>query len=160
MKLVKTASGKEQLKISKFEWKAIGKQAGWDKEAVGEDAGNNAANAEAIKVQDFSMRLRNALKTGVKEAGIPGVTYQKAAALIGSFLVQLESLSIPISQVKQQITTLAEEVAQPVPQATQATQQVAPQQATQQATPQQATQQVAPQQATQQAVPASGVVTR
>jgi len=29
MKYIKTASGKTQLKISKSEWKAIGKKAGW-----------------------------------------------------------------------------------------------------------------------------------
>ena len=30
MKLTKTASGKTQLKLTKAEWKAIGKRAGWD----------------------------------------------------------------------------------------------------------------------------------
>jgi len=33
MKLVKTASGKQTIKISKTEWKSIGKKAGWLKEA-------------------------------------------------------------------------------------------------------------------------------
>jgi len=33
MKLVKTASGKQTIKISKSEWKAIGKKAGWNKTA-------------------------------------------------------------------------------------------------------------------------------
>jgi hypothetical protein len=33
MKLVKTASGKQQIKISKSEWEALGKKAGWIKEA-------------------------------------------------------------------------------------------------------------------------------
>jgi len=33
MKLVKTASGKKQLKISKKEWESIGKKAGWMKVA-------------------------------------------------------------------------------------------------------------------------------
>jgi hypothetical protein len=38
MKLVKTASGKRQIKISKKEWMDIGKTAGWMKEAQYEDA--------------------------------------------------------------------------------------------------------------------------
>jgi len=29
MKIVKTASGKQTIKMSKNEWKAIGKKAGW-----------------------------------------------------------------------------------------------------------------------------------
>ena len=33
MKLVKTASGKQTIKMSKKEWKDIGKKAGWMKEA-------------------------------------------------------------------------------------------------------------------------------
>ena len=33
MKLVKTANGKKQIKISKSEWKSIGKKAGWMKKA-------------------------------------------------------------------------------------------------------------------------------
>ena len=33
MKLIKTASGKRQLKISRKEWEKIGKQAGWRKQA-------------------------------------------------------------------------------------------------------------------------------
>jgi len=36
MKLVKTASGKQTIKISKAEWKAIGKKAGWMKAAYEE----------------------------------------------------------------------------------------------------------------------------
>jgi len=30
MKLIKTASGKKQIKINKSEWESIGKTAGWD----------------------------------------------------------------------------------------------------------------------------------
>ena len=33
MKLIKTASGKKTIKISKREWQAIGKKAGWMKTA-------------------------------------------------------------------------------------------------------------------------------
>jgi len=33
MKIIKTASGKKKIKISKLEWKSIGKQAGWMKGA-------------------------------------------------------------------------------------------------------------------------------
>jgi hypothetical protein len=36
MKLVKTASGKKQIKISKSEWENIGKTAGWMKQAQSE----------------------------------------------------------------------------------------------------------------------------
>tara|TARA_R110000824_G_scaffold148242_3_gene317857 strand:+ start:43629 stop:43919 length:291 start_codon:yes stop_codon:yes gene_type:complete len=32
MKIEKTASGKEQIRMSKKEWQAIGKKAGWGKE--------------------------------------------------------------------------------------------------------------------------------
>jgi len=34
MKLIKTASGKKKLKISKKEWTSIGKKAGWMKEST------------------------------------------------------------------------------------------------------------------------------
>lgn len=34
MKLIKTASGKQQIKMSREEWESIGKTAGWDKEEV------------------------------------------------------------------------------------------------------------------------------
>jgi len=30
MKIITTASGKQQIKISKSEWEAIGRKAGWD----------------------------------------------------------------------------------------------------------------------------------
>jgi len=33
MKIIKTASGKQQIKISKTEWTSIGKKAGWMKKA-------------------------------------------------------------------------------------------------------------------------------
>ena len=35
MKLIKTASGKSKIKISKKEWQSIGKKAGWTKESQG-----------------------------------------------------------------------------------------------------------------------------
>ena len=35
MKLVKTASGKQTVKISKSEWESIGRKAGWMKESAG-----------------------------------------------------------------------------------------------------------------------------
>ena len=34
MKIIKTASGKKRIKISKSEWKSIGKQAGWMQEEM------------------------------------------------------------------------------------------------------------------------------
>ena len=37
MKLIKTASGKQTVKMSKVEWQSIGKTAGWMKEAEGGD---------------------------------------------------------------------------------------------------------------------------
>lgn len=38
MKLVKTASGKQKIKMSKSEWESIGKTAGWiKKNAISED---------------------------------------------------------------------------------------------------------------------------
>ena len=37
MKIIKTASGKKRIKISKKEWKAIGKKAGWMKTAINGD---------------------------------------------------------------------------------------------------------------------------
>jgi len=36
MKLIKTASGEKQIKMSKKEWQSIGKKAGWMKSASGE----------------------------------------------------------------------------------------------------------------------------
>ena len=39
MKLIKTASGKKTIKMSKKEWQSIGKKAGWMKKALYSDSG-------------------------------------------------------------------------------------------------------------------------
>ena len=60
MKLVRTASGKKQLKMSKKEWTSIGKKAGWMKKKAGLYGWE--------KAQENSMAF---LKNICKENGIP-----------------------------------------------------------------------------------------
>ena len=45
MKIVKTASGKKTIKISKKEWQSIGKKAGWTKTAQAGDLAGDLANS-------------------------------------------------------------------------------------------------------------------
>jgi len=52
MKLVKTASGKTTIKMSKKEWTDLGKQAGWIKEASNWDAIN----------QEFSQSVQKSIE--------------------------------------------------------------------------------------------------
>jgi len=56
MKLVKTASGKQTIKMSKPEWQSIGKKAGWMKKAMWDDAGDRAAEDD----EAYSMVLEKA----------------------------------------------------------------------------------------------------
>jgi hypothetical protein len=44
MKLVKTASGKQTIKISKKEWQSIGKKAGWMKKAMWDEGEERAGD--------------------------------------------------------------------------------------------------------------------
>jgi len=52
VKIIKTASGKSKIKISKKEWQGIGKKAGWMKEAMGEDAIYMSSIGELIREED------------------------------------------------------------------------------------------------------------
>jgi len=47
MKILKTASGKQTIKISRKEWELIGKKTGWVKKA--QDYGDNNVNYESVK---------------------------------------------------------------------------------------------------------------
>jgi arsenate reductase-like glutaredoxin family protein len=48
MKLVKTASGKKQIKMSKKEWQNIGKKAGWMKKAEIESTGSIKSDLKSM----------------------------------------------------------------------------------------------------------------
>ena len=56
MKLIKTASGKQVIKISKSEWETIGQKNGWIKEA-----------REIVKYEDAMLTLKN-LEEGREDA--------------------------------------------------------------------------------------------
>lgn len=77
MKLVKTASGKKKLKISKKEWKNIGKKNGWMKEAYHNEI--KSSNQESANSKDVSISVfqENMLKTWTKNAGKFNPKYNK-----------------------------------------------------------------------------------
>tara|TARA_R110000824_G_scaffold148242_3_gene317859 strand:+ start:44304 stop:44543 length:240 start_codon:yes stop_codon:yes gene_type:complete len=55
MKIVKTASGKKQIKMSKKEWQSIGKKAGWfDKKDTCEE---NTCNTSFSTISDEDLLL-------------------------------------------------------------------------------------------------------
>jgi hypothetical protein len=71
MKLEKTASGKQTLKISRAEWKAIGKAAGWMLDLEDRDVVEREERAErARQREELSVRLRDnavkAIRNGLK----------------------------------------------------------------------------------------------
>lgn len=55
MKLIKTASGKQRIKISKSEWKAIGKEAGWGNEGLEDES--PFGSFERMRYEDEKDRL-------------------------------------------------------------------------------------------------------
>lgn len=61
MKLVKTASGKQQIKMSKSEWEDLGKKAGWTKEA--QDAGDEVI----LKLRGGIDKLENTFKEVISD---------------------------------------------------------------------------------------------
>jgi len=77
MKLVKTASGKKKLKISKKEWKNIGKKAGWMKVAYHDEI--KPSNHESASPKDMSIGVfqENMIKTWTKDAGRFDPKYNK-----------------------------------------------------------------------------------
>jgi len=54
MKLIKAASGKRQIKISKKEWEGIGKKAGWIKKKAGQQDINQLIDESLRIVQDLN----------------------------------------------------------------------------------------------------------
>ena len=63
MKLIKTASGKKKIKISKKDWASIGKKAGWFEGEQSEDAtGYDAVNDIMDKAINNSSMFREMLK--------------------------------------------------------------------------------------------------
>ena len=64
MKLVKTASGKKKITLSKSEWENIGKQAGWVKEAsTDQDIDDLRANKERKIEEILFRRLQDKMHT-------------------------------------------------------------------------------------------------
>ena len=57
MKVIKTASGKKQIKISKKEWQSIGKKAGWMRKAQYEDQEGDKADKIYDEYFDFFKEL-------------------------------------------------------------------------------------------------------
>jgi len=54
MKIIRTASGKQTIKISKAEWESIGKKAGWDSGVPERDG-----QAEEYEITEFKDTLKN-----------------------------------------------------------------------------------------------------
>ena len=58
MKLVKTASGKKKIKISRKEWTDLGKKAGWlSKKAQYDEPSDSNANEKSIDYDDLLWEL-------------------------------------------------------------------------------------------------------
>lgn len=59
MKIIKTASGKKKIKISKKEWQAIGKQADWDENSLsGRDPVNELTELAILDPEKFKDLMR------------------------------------------------------------------------------------------------------
>jgi len=84
MKYIKTASGKTQLKISKSEWKAIGKKAGWIQ-----------ASDEAIDSRTPGLHDNSTLKTLRRQIELEltrdGGSNETARAMLDSIMAQILS---------------------------------------------------------------------
>jgi len=58
MKIIRTASGKQTIKMSKNEWQAIGKKAGWMKEKVN-DSMYDLLDAYEVRKNPMDLRIRD-----------------------------------------------------------------------------------------------------
>lgn len=91
MKLVKTASGKQTVKISKKEWEALGKQAGWMKQANWSSSDPNEGD-DSMKQTQIFLKISNALRQLLE------VPSEKALAVLSNIYKQsylLEKLNNP-----------------------------------------------------------------
>ena len=110
MKLVKTASGKRTIKISKKEWESIGAKQGWTKEAVDavtpvpvtELAGPSAKPGDAFK-DSMTQRMRVALLKAIRGTG---VNKDKEAGILQEFFAGLDKL--PIAKTKELVQEMGE----------------------------------------------------
>jgi len=83
MKLIKTASGKKKIKISKREWKSIGKKAGWmksDKKCKGFPHKGKECNQDAADGLDYCDECIVEYKADEKKqfGGSKGLVQKKA----------------------------------------------------------------------------------
>jgi len=81
MKITKTASGKQKLKLSKAEWKAIGKKAGWMKVAGSIDFDQLELLAKELFPELDDMGLDNIVNAVLKNRP---QTHEEAVALLKS----------------------------------------------------------------------------
>jgi hypothetical protein len=72
MKLVKTASGKQAIKMSRKEWEALGKKAGWMKMAAIQDEKRQleaSVNDLKIKIQNIQKLAHETISVAEKLMG-------------------------------------------------------------------------------------------
>ena len=58
MKIIKTASGKKTIKMSKKEWEAIGKKAGWD---LPDPSWHGGPSYTPFNIEDVEKQIKNIL---------------------------------------------------------------------------------------------------
>ena len=107
MKIIRTASGKRTIKISKSEWESIGEKHGWMREAITPvpapslmDAGKPGEALLDAMPSKIALMLRTELIGS-------GISKQKALPFIQNLLGGFDS--VPISQVKNLIEEMGEE---------------------------------------------------
>ena len=107
MKIIKTASGKRQIKISKSEWESIGRKSGWTREAA-PVAGAPVAGAPAAVGEQLQGAMDTKVKTVFMKA-LQGTGLSKQKVM--PFLEQLiQGLSdVPLSKVTSLMKALAED---------------------------------------------------
>ena len=124
MKLIKTASGKKQIKISKKEWQSIGKKAGWTKIAqpVPPVQQEQQAQPSPQSGEQFNQALDPRLKTVfVKALQGSGLSKQKVLPFLEQLFQGLGD--VPLSKVTGLLKALSDtepaqpaQPAQPMPQ--------------------------------------------
>jgi len=91
MKVIKTASGKKTIKMSKVEWQSIGKKAGWMKTA-------NVAQDPDVEAKPFYDYINNAIQNGQLSGAGLSTLVQNLTSLSDSYDVQNPAAVAPEEQ--------------------------------------------------------------
>ena len=110
MKIIKTASGKQTIKMSKSEWEGIGKKAGWMKEAQSmftgykdkypeaHDVANRMINYMKLQIEDNIGKIKD-IEKAIKDEDIQSIA-EIAGKFYGSYSHEANSVNQEIARAK------------------------------------------------------------